>query len=161
LLSRAFLSRVDAIGRTAKAIINGDLGSRIAFRGTNNNFDRLSGTLNQMLDQIQLLMESLSQVSNDIAHALRTPLGRLRQKLEAARANSGANSKCARTIDAALVETDKILETFSALLRIAQIESGTRTAGFREIDLSKLFETISEAFSAVAEDEGKTLTAKI
>lgn len=161
LLSGAFLNRVDAIGRTAEAIINGKLGSRIPLRGTNDNFDRLSSTLNRMLDQIQLLMETLSQVSNDIAHALRTPLGRLRQKLEAARANSGANSVCAYTIDAALAETDNILDTFSALLRIAQIESGTRKAGFREIDLSKLFETVFEAFSAVAEDEGKTLTAEI
>ena len=161
LLSRAFLSRVDAIDRTAEAIINGDLGSRVVLRGTNDNFDRLSATLNRMLDQIQLLMESLSQVSNDIAHALRTPLGRLRQKLETARVTSGANSKCATIIDAALVETDNILDTFSALLRIAQIESGTRTAGFREIDLSKLFETVSEAFSAAAEDDGKTLIAKI
>ena len=74
---------------------------------------------------------------------------------------SGANSKCAKTIDAALDETDNILDTFSALLRIAQIESGTRTAGFRELDVSKLFETVAEAFSAVAEDEGKTLTATI
>ena len=161
LLSSAFLSRVDAIDRTAEAIINGDLGSRVVLRGTNDNFDRLSATLNRMLDQIQLLMESLSQVSNDIAHALRTPLGRLRQKLETARVTSGANSKCTTIIDAALVETDNILDTFSALLRIAQIESGTRTAGFREIDLSKLFETVSEAFSAAAEDDGKTLTAKI
>ena len=161
LLSSAFLSRVDAIDRTAEAIINGDLGSRVVLRGTNDNFDRLSATLNRMLDQIQLLMESLGQVSNDIAHALRTPLGRLRQKLETARVTSGANSKCATIIDAALVETDNILDTFSALLRIAQIESGTRTAGFREIDLSKLFETVSEAFSAAAEDDGKTLTAKI
>jgi signal transduction histidine kinase len=161
LLSRAFLSRVDAIDRTAEAIINGDLGSRVVLRGTNDNFDRLSATLNRMLDQIQLLMESLGQVSNDIAHALRTPLGRLRQKLETARVTSGANSKCTTIIDAALVETDNILDTFSALLRIAQIESGTRTAGFREIDLSKLFETVSEAFSAAAEDDGKTLTAKI
>ena len=161
LLSSAFLSRVDAVDRTAEAIINGDLGSRVVLRGTNDNFDRLSATLNRMLDQIQLLMESLGQVSNDIAHALRTPLGRLRQKLETAQVTSGANSKCATIIDAALVETDNILDTFSALLRIAQIESGTRTAGFREIDLSKLFETVSEAFSAAAEDDGKTLTAKI
>ena len=161
LLSSAFLSRVDAIDRTAEAIINGELSSRVPLRGTNDNFDRLSATLNRMLDQIQLLMESLSQVSNDIAHALRTPLGRLRQKLEVVRAASGANSKCTKTIDAALDETDNILDTFSALLRIAQIESGTRTAGFREIDISKLFETVSEAFSAVAEDEGKTLASKI
>jgi signal transduction histidine kinase len=161
LLSSAFLRRVDAIARTAEAIIDGDLGSRVPLRGTNDNFDRLSATLNRMLDQIHLLMESLSQVSNDIAHALRTPLGRLRQRLEVARATSKANSKCTTTIDAALDETDNILDTFSALLRIAQIESGTRTAGFREIDLSKLFETVSEAFSAAAEDGGRTLTAKI
>jgi signal transduction histidine kinase len=161
LLSSAFLSRVDAIGRTAEAIINGNLGSRVPLRGTDDHFDRLSAMLNRMLDQIQLLMESLSQVSNDIAHALRTPLGRLRQKLEAARADSEANAECTRAIDAALDETDNILDTFSALLRIAQIESGTRTAGFREIDLSKLFETLSEAFSAVAEDEGKNLTTQI
>jgi signal transduction histidine kinase len=133
LLSNAFLSRVDAIGRTAEAIINGDLGSRVSLRGTHDNFDRLAATLNRMLDQIQLLMESLSQVSNDIAHALRTPLGRLRQKLEVARVASGANSKCKKTID----------------------------AGFRELDVSKLFETVAEAFSAVAEDEDKTLTATI
>jgi signal transduction histidine kinase len=161
LLSRAFLSRVEAISRTAEAIIGGDLSSRISVRGTSDHFDRLSTTLNRMLDQIQLLMDSLSQVSNDIAHALRTPLGRLRRKLDVARANSGDNSQCARTIDAALEETDTILDTFSALLRIAQIESGTRTAGFRQIDLSKLFETVAEAFSAVAEDEGKMLTALI
>ena len=122
LLSSAFLSWVDAIARTAEAIIDGDLGSRVPLRGTNDNFDRLSATLNRMLDQIQLLMESLSQVSNDIAHALRTPLGRLRQRLEVARTTSKANSKCTKTIDAALDETDNILDTFSALLRIAQIE---------------------------------------
>jgi signal transduction histidine kinase len=161
LLSGAFLARVDAITQTAEAIINGNLASRVPLHGTNDNFDRLSATLNHMLDRIQLLMESLSQVSNDIAHALRTPLGRLKQKLEVARANSGANSRCRRTIDAALDETDGILHTFSALLRIAQLESATRTAGFREIELSTLFETVSEAFSAVAEDEGRILTTRI
>jgi signal transduction histidine kinase len=161
LLSRAFLSRVDAIARTAEGIIDGDLGSRVPLKGTNDNFDRLSATLNRMLDQTQLLMESLSQVSNDIAHALRTPLGRLRQKLEVAKATSEGDTKCASMIDAALDETDNILDTFSALLRIAQIESGTRTAGFSEIDLSALFETLSDAYSVVADDEGKALTFKI
>ena len=161
LLSIVFLRRVDAVVHTVEAIIEGDLNSRVPLRGTQDNFDRLSSSLNRMLDRIQLLMESLSQVSNDIAHALRTPLGRLRQKLEEARASSRANAKGARMIDAALIETDNILETFSALLRIAQIESGTRTAGFRELDLSKLFETVAEAYSAAAEDQGKTLTTNI
>src|SRR6185295_19854168 len=128
-LSSAFLRRVDVIGRTAEAIIDGDLSSRVPLRGTNDNFDRLSGTLNRMLDQIQLLMESLSQVSNDIAHALRTPLGRLRQKLETARLQIRSSPQGLAAVDAAIEETDTILDTFSALLRIAQIEAGTRKAG--------------------------------
>jgi signal transduction histidine kinase len=161
LLSKAFLRRMQLMNRTIEAIVNGDLGSRIPLRGTDDNFDRLSANLNRMLDRIQLLMESLSQVSNDIAHALRTPLGRLRQKLEAARARAGDTTECARTINAALTETDTILDTFSALLRIAQIEAGTRTAGFRDIDLSELFETVLEAYSVVAEDEGKSLSARV
>jgi methyl-accepting chemotaxis protein len=77
VLSMGFLRQVDDITHTAEAIIRGELTSRIPLRETNDNFDRLSRTLNRMLDRIQDLMESLSQVSNDIAHALRTPLGRL------------------------------------------------------------------------------------
>ncbi len=161
VLSSLFLRRVDAIAHTVEAIIDGDLNSRVPLRGTNDNFDRLSASLNRMLDRIQRLMESLSQVSNDIAHALRTPLGRLRQKLETARAASPLNSAGTETVDAALAEADNILDTFSALLRIAQIESGSRIAGFREIDLSQLLETVTEAYSAAAEDQGKTVTAKI
>jgi signal transduction histidine kinase len=161
LLSRAFLQRLDAITRTAEAIIGGNFQSRIPLRGTNDNFDRLSATLNRMLDRIQVLMESLSQVSNDIAHALRTPLGRLRQKLEAARLSAEVNSKCENAIDSALIETENILDTFSALLRIAQIEAATRSAGFGEVDLSQLFETVVDAYAAAAEDQGKAVSATI
>jgi signal transduction histidine kinase len=161
LLSRRFLQRVDTITHTAEAIIGGEFQSRVPLRGTNDNFDRLSHTLNRMLDRIQELMESLSQVSNDIAHALRTPLGRLRQKLERARASAENNSKCESAIDAAVIETETILDTFSALLRIAQIEASTRSAGFRELDLSMLFETVTEAYATVAEDQGKAISARI
>jgi len=161
LLGRAFLQRVDAITLTAEAIIAGELKSRVPLRGTNDNFDRLAHTLNRMLDRIQLLMESLSQVSNDIAHALRTPLGRLRQRLETARASAEPDSKCESAIDAAVVEIENILDTFSALLRIAQLEGATRSAGFREVDLSKLFESVTDAYAAAAEDQGKAITAKI
>jgi len=161
LLSSAFLLRVDAITRTAEAIISGELHSRIPLSGTNDNFDRLSATLNRMLDQIQSLMESLSQVSNDIAHALRTPLSRLRQKLEVARTYAARNPRIENAVDAAIEETDTILDTFSALLRIAQIEAGTRHAGFRQVDLSAIFETVAEAYAAAAEEQGKSLAAKI
>jgi len=161
LLSRGFLRQVDAITHTAEAIIDGNLNRRIPLRGTGDNFDRLSSTLNRMLDRIKDLMESLSQVSNDIAHALRTPLGRLRQKLEVARINAEQSPRCEAAIDAAITETDTILDTFSALLRIAQMEAGARHAGFHEIDLSTLFETVADAYSVAAEDQGNELIAKI
>jgi signal transduction histidine kinase len=161
LLSFAFLQRVDAITRTVEAIIGGELHSRIPLRGTNDNFDRLSATLNRMLDRIQDLMESLSQVSNDIAHALRTPLSRLRQKLEIAKTKAGNNPKIENAVDAAIGETDIILDTFSALLRIAQIEAGARHAGFRQVDLSKAFETVADAYSAAADEQSKSLSAEI
>jgi signal transduction histidine kinase len=161
LLSNAFLRRVDTIRQTAEAIIGGELHSRIPLRGTNDNFDRLSATLNRMLDQIQDLMESLRQVSNDIAHALRTPLSRLRQKLEIAKAHVGQSPKIENAVDGAIGEADTILDTFSALLRIAQIEAGTRHAGFRQVSLSTTFETIADAYSAAAEEQGKELSTKI
>jgi signal transduction histidine kinase len=161
LLSRGFLRRVDAITHTAEAIIDGDLSSRIPLRGTNDQFDRLSGTLNRMLDRIKGLMESLSQVSNEIAHALRTPLGRLRQKLEAVGTGAKLDHQGEVLIDAAIVETDTILDTFSALLRIAQIEAAMRYRGFRLVDLSAVFMTLADAYSTAAEDEGKELVAKI
>jgi signal transduction histidine kinase len=161
LLSVGFLRRVDAITCTAEAIIAGDLGRRIPVRGTNDNFDRLSQTLNAMLDRIETLMESLRQVSNDIAHSLRTPLGRLRQKLERAAAAPGSSMKYKRAINAATAETESILDTFSALLRIAQIEAGSRQAGFVEVEMSALLENVADAYAAAAEDQGKTITANL
>jgi signal transduction histidine kinase len=161
LLSHGFLKRVDVIRQTAEAIVSGDLGSRIPLRGTDDNFDLLSGILNKMLDRIEALMESMIQVSNDIAHALRAPLTRLRQRLEAAHDETEDNSACERAIDAARFETEQILETFSALLRIAQIEGGSRQSGFVEVDLTELFSRVADAFKDLAEDQGKALETHI
>ena len=161
LLSRGFLRRVDMIRTTAQAIISGDLETRIPLSGTNDNFDLLSRTLNQMLDRIQVLMDGVRQVSNDIAHALRTPLGRLHQGLETARTIAEGNPSFEHVIDRAQLETEAILKTFSALLRIARIEVVARHSGFREVDLSALSKTVVEAYSVAAEEQGKTITAKI
>ena len=95
-----------------------------------------------MLDRIQALMDSLRQVSNDIAHSLKTPLGHVRQKLRAARASDGL--KCKKAIDAAMADIENLLETFSALLRIAQIEAGTRRAGFGQVKVSSLLAHLAE-----------------
>lgn len=161
LLSRGFLKRVAAIRLTAESIVGGDLGSRIPLSGTNDSFDLLSDILNKMLGRIEVLMESMIHVSNDIAHALRTPLTRLQQKVEAAKREAQGNRSCEAAIDAVRLETEKVLETFSALLRIAQIEGGARQSSFADVDLSELFGRIADAFADLAEDQGKTLVAEI
>jgi signal transduction histidine kinase len=149
LTSTAFLRRVERINRTAGRIIDGRLSERIDVRGSGDELDRLAERLNVMLDRVQALVESLRQVSSDIAHDLRTPLTRLRQSLE-----SGHTER-------ALAECDQILATFSALLRIAQIEAGTRRAGFKPIDLSQLLETIAEIYAPVAEDAEHLFSAEL
>jgi signal transduction histidine kinase len=159
VISLGFLRQVEAISNTAEAIIAGDLRRRIPLRSGGDELDRLAATLNRMLDRIGDLMESLRQVSNDIAHDLRTPLGRLRQDLDEVRRVPRASSEYERAIDQAISESDDILETFGALLRIAQIESGSRRSGFRTIDLSELVEQIADTYRPVAEDEGRTLLA--
>ena len=147
LLSRAFLHRVDTIGRTAEAIIAGDLSRRIPERGTGDDLDRLAGTLNRMLDRIGALMESLRQVSADVAHDLRTPMARLMQQLDTARTHATTLAAYREAVDAAVAETESILASFAALLRIAQVEGGSRRAAFREVDLSALTASVAETYA--------------
>jgi len=161
VLSSGFLRRVDGIARTAEAIVDGDLEKRIPERGTQDDLDRLARTLNRMLDRIGELMIGMRQVSNAAAHELRTPLARLRQQLETALAESQPASGVESALQRAIAETDGILDTFTALLRIAQIEAGTRRAGFRLIDLGNVADAIIEAFAAPVEDQGKTLVGSI
>jgi signal transduction histidine kinase len=114
-----------------------------------------------MLDRISELMESVRQVSNDIAHDLRTPLSHLRHRLEVARAVYGHPEELRAAIGKAIEETDVILSTFSALLRIAQIEAGTRRAAFAELDLSALVTEVADAFAPSIQDEGKFIETNI
>jgi signal transduction histidine kinase len=155
-LSRDVHRRLAAISGTAEAIIDGDLARRVPVRGSSDDLDRLALTFNRMLDRISALMESLRQVSNDIAHDMRTPLTRLRQHLESS-LGEVAEADRAPAIEAALGELDAILETFSALLRIAQIESGARRAGFRPTDVAALAATVVEAFAPSAEEGRRAL----
>jgi signal transduction histidine kinase len=160
-LSFTLFKRVESIRQTAEAIIEGDLSQRIPVRGGDDDLDRLSRTLNNMLDRISELMESLRQVSTDIAHDLKTPLARLRRRLEAAQGHVQSAEEVGANLESAIVHVDEILATFSALLRIAQIESGTRRSGFRDIDLSCVFQTVIEAFAPAAEDVHKRLVSDV
>lgn len=153
--------RIDAISRASRDIMAGDLKRRMALSGSDDEFDRLAGSLNAMLDRIEELMQGVVQVSTDIAHDLRTPLTRLRQRLElACRRERTVDGLCA-ALEASIRDTDAILDTFAALLRIAQIESGTRKAGFAEVALSPLLEGLAETFQPLAEERGQALWSRI
>lgn len=161
VLSRAFLARVDAISRTAEAIIGGDLARRVPVRGTNDDLDRLAGTLNHMLDRIGSLMDSLRQVSTDVAHDLRTPLARLYQRLEDARLHARSVQEFEVANEAALHEAEDLLETFAALLRIAQVEGASPRAGFDAVDLSAVAAAVVDAYLPDAEDGGHRIVSAI
>jgi len=161
LLSRGALRRIEEIARTTQAIVDGDLSRRIATGNARDETGRLAGNINHMLDRIEELMEGLRQVTNDIAHDLRTPLGRLRQRLETARRRERTIEGHQAALDRAIEEIDAILDTFNALLRIAQIEAGARKAHFTEVDFSETARTIVEAYEMVAEHNGQSLRATI
>lgn len=152
LLSRTFLRRVDAVTHTCRGIIAGRLSERIPLAGNDSEFERLGLAINAMLDRIQALMESLRQVSTDIAHDLRTPLTHLRHSLERIRTEAATPEEYAAAVDGAAGECDKLLAIFTALLRIAQIEAGARRAEFQDIDLCRLAEQAREIYAPVMED---------
>jgi signal transduction histidine kinase len=158
-LGVGFLRRIETINRTTRSIMDGDLSKRVPASGSGDEMDQLALNLNAMLDRIQVLMESLKRVSDDIAHDLRTPLSRLRQKLEAARGKTGPSGDA--VVEQSIAELDAILETFAALLRISHIEAGARRAAFSDVGLGPLVATVSEAYVPVAEDRGQQLIAAI
>ena len=160
-LSSRVLRRIETINRTAEAIIEGDISRRIPRRGTPDDLDRLAATLNRMLDRMTGLMESLRHISNDVAHDLRTPLGRLRHSLEEASRTASSPEEYRAAIDRAVAEVDGILDTFGAILRIAQIESGSRRREFQRLRISDLVADVCDTFAPSMEDAGKTLRTDI
>jgi signal transduction histidine kinase len=161
LLGTNFLRRIDTITRTSRAIMEGDLSARIPVRGTHDEIDQLIVSLNAMLARIQQLMDGLRQVSSDIAHDLRTPLGRLRQQLEDARERATTTADYQTATEAAIEEADELLATFSALLRIAQVEAGAQRSAFAAFDLSGLVRSLGETYEPVAEDAGHLLQVAV
>jgi signal transduction histidine kinase len=161
LLGRRFMGRVDAITQTCERIVAGHLNERIPLRGRGDEWDRLARAINDMLDRISALLENLQQVSSDIAHDLRTPLTRLRTRLEQARTGSSTVEDYAVVVSRAIEDTDQLLSIFSALLRISQVEAGTRAQTFSAVPLSELLERIFQLYLPVAEDCGHALSRSI
>jgi signal transduction histidine kinase len=161
LVSRTFLRRTDAMARTCRDIMDGDLTLRIPVRGTQDELDRLAEAINEMLSRIAALMANLSQVSNDIAHDLRTPVTHLRHRLERARADSRTVDEYGAALETAIAKADEILGLFTALLRIAQVEGGARRAAFAPLDLGALLAQMRELFEPVADEAAHILQLSI
>ena len=157
-----FLRRLDRVNRAVGRIMQGSLSERLPAIGMSAEFDDLSTNLNRMLDRIESLMAGLRQVSTDIAHDLRTPLTRLRQRLEEMKGGvSGAEPVTEEQVEAAIAQTDSILAIFRALLRISSLEAGAGKQRFSEVDLSEIVDRVFHAYLPVAEDAHHSLSAAI
>jgi signal transduction histidine kinase len=145
VMSRSIARRLERINRTAQEVMAGDLDRRVPTRGADDEFDRLADSLNRMLDQIQYLMDSVRQVSDNVAHDLRTPLTRMRWRLE----RLAAGEDGGELLEQAIADADGLLNTFHALLRIAEVESGSRSR-FVTLDLAGLLADVDELYEPVA-----------
>jgi signal transduction histidine kinase len=156
-----YMRRIDALGELAERALEGEADFMVTRSGKDDEFDRLANRFHRMLTRMHVLMDGMRQVSNDIAHDLRTPLMRMRQRLETGNDPRTDEVALRDSVQRALIEVDDLLATFRALLRIASVESRQRRSGFEQLDLSALFDTLAETYRPVAEDLGQQLSADI
>jgi signal transduction histidine kinase len=152
---------IQDIAATTRAISRGDLTRRVPKTGDGDEFDELAEIINDMLDRITRLMDGVREVSNSIAHDLRTPITRARTRLEDAATHATSADDLKSAIERATDDLDGVVAVFQALLRIAEIEAGARRAAFAMLDLSPLLMDIEDLYLAVAEDRGIMLRAEI
>jgi signal transduction histidine kinase len=158
LVSRRVGRRIEAMSETSRSIMAGDLSRRLALDGSGDEFDRLADSVNAMLARIEALMRGLRDVSDDIAHDLKTPLTRLRARVERALTVEDGALDARDTLSRVLEETDGLLRTFDALLAIARLEGGAGEESFAPVDLAGLVRDMVELHEVAAEEAGTTLS---
>jgi signal transduction histidine kinase len=158
IFTGTIMRRIESITRTCRRIMSGDLSQRVPVSRTNDEFGRLSGSINGMLDQIERLMRGMQQVSDNVAHDLRTPLTRLRSRLESALRHL-KDDDSRETLEGALSDADSLLATFAALLRIARAEAGSQRT-FVDLDLVSITEDVADLYGPLAEDKGLTFSSE-
>ncbi len=161
LLSGGALKRIDSIIDVCRAVAANQWNRRITLTGGSREAELLATTINTMLDRISLLMESLRQVSSDIAHDLRTPLTHMRQRLEQAQRNGASDVEHVAALERALADTDEILAIFTALLNLSHIEAGMQTARVGPVNLTALLTDITQLYAPVADDRRQHLQAAL
>jgi signal transduction histidine kinase len=160
VLSRGALRRIAEVHRTSRQIMAGQLSRRLRVRGGDDDFDKLARIVNEMLDEIERLMLQAKGAGEDIAHDLRTPLTRLRGRLERALSSPGG-PEVTTTIGTAIEDIDQILGTITAILRIGEVEHGQRRAGFREVDLADVVREAADLYEPIAEEKGIAVQVRI
>jgi signal transduction histidine kinase len=158
-VTRRTVGRIEAINAASRAIMRSGLGQRIPQRGTRDEWDELAANLNSMLDRIEALMGEVRQFTDSVAHDLRTPLTRMRARLEKAHAGLRDTQGDQSLIGDTIADLDAVLGMFTSLTRISQIEARDRTAAFRAIDLTEIAREVVELFDAAAEDKGGRVEA--
>jgi signal transduction histidine kinase len=159
-LSRLVRGRIAEIDGAARAIMAGALDRRVAVRGTGDEFDRLAGTLNAMLDRIETLVRDLRTVTDSLAHDLRSPLGRLVRHLEGAANEAASPADRQARIEQARREAEGVLAAATSLLDISRIDAGIGAEQFAEVDLARLAAGVAELYEAAAEERGLTLVCE-
>jgi signal transduction histidine kinase len=159
-VARRVLQRIDAMTGTAQRIMAGDLSGRLPVGRSGDELDRLASNLNAMLERIEALMVGLKEVSDNIAHDLKTPLTRLRNRAEEALAKSGCEADYRAALERTIEESDGLIRTFNALLMIARAESGQARGNMDNFDAADVAEGIHELYEPLAEDGGMTLRLK-
>jgi signal transduction histidine kinase len=151
------VQRIDAVTHTTQRIVAGDLSRRLPVHGRTGDLDRLAHVINGMLDEIERLIQEVKGVCDSIAHDLRTPLTRLLAGLERAGRRARSTEDFATAIEDASIETRAVLRTFSAMLRISEVESGARRAGFTSVDLVQVVTDVAEFYEPLADEKGISL----
>jgi len=158
VLSRRALARIETINRTSDRIMAGEFDRRIPLKGSGDEFDRLAQNLNAMLDQIERLMAGMRQVTDNIAHDLRSPLGRLRSRIEVALIEPPSTELYRDVLQQTIGEADHLLATFTALLDIAEAEAGSPRGQMAPLDLVAFARDLTDLYEPVAEEKGLRLT---
>ena len=153
-VTRRVLRRVDAMTGTTQTIMAGDLGGRLPIAGTGDEIDRLAGNLNAMLERIEVLMRGLKEVSDNIAHDLKTPLTRLRNGAEEALRSAKSEPDYREALEATIEESDGLIRTFDALLMIARAESGQGREEMADVDAAEIVRGVADLYEPVADDRG-------
>ena len=157
ILSRWMLTRLERINRSTARIMAGEFGRRIATHGNGDEFDDLAQNLNAMLDRIERLLAGMRQVSEDIAHDLRTPLNRMRSRIEVALMGAPDTEEARGLLEDTLRDADGLIETFNALLAIARAEAGAQHGDWDRLDLAELARDVAELYEPLAEEASITL----